>query len=209
MLIKRRDFIKWSVGAAAVLGIGLELKHLTAVHAADSNAPIIWLQGASCSGCTISTLNVTTPTTIDDVLQNKVSMKFHPDLSTIAGQTAIQAIDAAANQYKGQFILVLEGAVHIGNYKNYCIIGQNKGVDVTMYDAVTKYGPMAQYVVSAGTCASFGGVAKAGINSSTCDSVQNVLSGKTTHPVINLAGCPVHPTVMIQTLLDLLATGIS
>ena len=208
MKISRRDFLKWSAASAIALKLNFDMDRLNTVMAADSNPPVIWLQGAGCSGCSISTLNVTNPTTIDDVLLNKVSMKFHPDIGTYSGESAMQAIDKAASQYDGQFILVLEGAVHTGNYENYCIIGQLNGVDVTMYDVVMKYGPMAKYVVSAGTCASFGGVAKAGINSATCSDVKSLLSGKTRNAVVNLPGCPVHPTVLVQTLLDLILTGV-
>ncbi|MFZ5986063.1 MAG: twin-arginine translocation signal domain-containing protein, partial [Bacillota bacterium] len=208
MKISRRDFLKWSAVAAAALKLNLDMDKFNTVMAAETDPPVIWLQGASCTGCSISMLNVTNPTTIDDVLLNKISMKFHPNLSTIAGQSAMQAIDSAANLYNGQFILVLEGAIHIGSYKEYCIIGENNGVDVTMYDAVMKYGPMAKYVVSAGTCSAFGGVPKSGVNSSTCASVKTILSGKTANPIVNLPGCPVHPTVLIQILIDLLLTGI-
>lgn len=208
MKISRRDFLKWTAAAGVALKLNFDLDKFNTVMAAESDPPVIWLQGASCTGCTISTLNVTNPTTIDDVMMNKISMKFHPTLGTLSGNSLLQELENAANQYNGQFILVIEGAVNIDNYKNYCIIGQLNGVDITMYDAVIKYGPMAKYVVAAGTCASFGGVAKAGVNSSTCSSVNTLLSGKTQNTIINLPACPVHPTVLIQTLIDLILTGV-
>ena len=62
-----------------------------------------------------------------------------------------------------------------------------------MQQAVLKYGPMAKYVVAAGTCASFGGVSATGANSTACQSAKTILTGKTTNPVVNLSGCPVHP----------------
>ena len=40
-----------------------------------------------------------------------------------------------------------------------------------------------------------------------CQSVKTILTGKTTNPVVNLPGCPVHPTVLIQSLLDLILIG--
>ena len=163
---------------------------------------------AGCSGCTISTLNVTNPTTIDDVLLNKISMKYNTTLMTAAGDSAMQTLDQCATTYNGQFILVVEGAVPTGESGNYCIIGEENGSPLTMQQAVLKYGPMAKYVVSAGTCASFGGVSAAAPNNTSCQSVQTVLSGKTINPVINIPGCPVHPTITIQTLLNLILTGM-
>jgi len=77
-----------------------------------------------------------------------------------------------------------------------------------MQQAVLKYGPMAKYVVAAGTCASFGGVPASGANSTGCQSAKTILTGKTTNPVVNLSGCPVHPSVLIQSLLDLILIGM-
>ena len=208
MKISRRDFLKWSVAAGVALNVEFDLTNVNTVLAAETDPPIIWLQGAGCSGCTISTLNVTNPTTIDDVLVNKISMKYNSSLMTASGDLAMQTLDQCATQYKGQFILVIEGAVPTGANGNYCIIGEVNGVPLTMQQAVLKYGPMAKYVVSAGTCASFGGVAATAPNSTGNTSVKTILSGKTTNPVVNLAGCPVHPTVMIQTLLDLILIGM-
>lgn len=207
MKINRRDFLKWSAAAVAALKLEMDLDKLNTVMAAESDPPVIWLQGSGCSGCNMSMLNVTNPITIDDVLLNKVSMKFNSTIMTAAGESAMQALENAANQYNGQFILVVEGAIPSGTSENYCIIGELNGTAVTMYDAVLKYGPKAKYVVAVGTCASFGGVAAAYPNKTSCSPAKTVLSGKTVNPVINLPGCPSHPTVLIQTLLDLILIG--
>ncbi|AGK95140.1 hydrogenase small subunit [Clostridium pasteurianum] len=208
MKISRRDFLKWSAATAVALNLDLDMGKVNTVLAAETDPPVIWLNGAGCSGCTISTLNVTNPTTIDDVLLNKISLKYDTTLMTQSGDSAIQTLDQSANTYNGQFILVIEGAVPTGSSGNYCVIGEQNGTPLTMQQAVLKYGPMAKYVVAAGTCASFGGVSAASPNSTSCQSVETLLSGKTTNSVINLAGCPVHPTVMVQTLLDLILTGM-
>ena len=127
---------------------------------------------------------------------------------TSSGELATQTLDECATQYNGQFILVIEGAVPTDANGNYCIIGELNGAPLTMQQAVLKYGPMAKYVVSAGTCASFGGISATGANTTACKSANTILTGKTTNPVVNLPGCPVHPTVLIQTLLDLILTGM-
>ncbi|HEY8890616.1 MAG TPA: hydrogenase small subunit [Clostridium sp.] len=207
MKISRRDFLKWSIAAGVALNIDFDLANVNTVLAAETDPPIIWIQGAGCSGCTISTLNVTNPTTIDDVLLNKISMKYNSTIMTASGDLAMQTLDQSATQYSGQFILVIEGAIPTGASGNYCIIGEVNGVPLTMQQAVLKYGPMAKYVVAAGTCASFGGVSAAGANTTGCQSVKTILTGKTTNPIINLPSCPVHPTVLIQSLLDLILIG--
>ncbi|MGV8981403.1 hydrogenase small subunit [Clostridium sp.] len=206
MKISRRDFLKWSVAAGVALNIDFDLGNVNTVLAAETDPPIIWIQGAGCSGCTISTLNVTNPATIDDVLLNKISMKYNSTIMTASGELAMQTLDQSATLYKGQFILVIEGAVPTGVDGNYCIMGEVNGVPLTMQQAVLKYGPMAKYVVAAGTCASFGGVSAAA-SSTVCQSAKTILTGKTTNPIVNLPGCPVHPTVLIQSLLDLILIG--
>jgi len=207
MKISRRDFLKWSVAAGVALNIDFDLANVNTVLAAETDPPIIWIQGAGCSGCTISTLNVTNPATIDDVLLNKISMKYNSTIMTASGDLAMQTLDQSATQYTGQFILVIEGAIPTGASGNYCIIGEVNGTPLTMQQAVLKYGPMAKYVVAAGTCASFGGVSAAFTNNTACQSVKTVLTGKTTNPIVNLPSCPVHPTVLIQSLLDLILIG--
>lgn len=52
-----------------------------------------------------------------------------------------------------------------------------------------------------------GGVPASGANSTGCQSVNTILTGKTTNPIVNLSGCPVHPTILIQSLLDLILIG--
>jgi hydrogenase small subunit len=208
MKISRRDFLKWSVAAAVALKLEFDVDSVNTVLAADTDPPIIWLQGAGCSGCTVSMMNVTNPTTIDQVLLNKISMKYNSTLMTSAGELAMQTLDQAANMYSGKFILVIEGAIPTGASGHYCVVGEQNGVELTMQQAVLKYGPMAKYVVAAGTCASFGGVTAAAPNTTSCTTAKSLLSGKTVNPVVNLSGCPVHPTVLVQTLINLILTGV-
>jgi hydrogenase small subunit len=207
MKISRRDFLKWTVATAVALKVQLDFDKLNTVLAADTDPPVIWLQGAGCTGCTVSVLNVTNPATIDDVLTNKISMKFDSTIMAPAGDLAMQSLSQAAAQYNGQFILVVEGAIPTGN-NNYCVIGEENGVKVSIRDAVLKYGPMAKYVVAAGTCAAFGGIPAAAPNDTSCTTVKTLLSGLTVNPVVNLPGCPTHPTVFVQTLIDLILKGV-
>ncbi|MEN8905709.1 MAG: hydrogenase small subunit [Clostridiales bacterium] len=205
MKINRRQFLLWSV--AAGIAIKTSRNFDTILYAAEDDPPIIWLQGAGCTGCTISTLNLTSPTTIDDLLLNQVSMKYNNTIMSSYGELAISDLEEAANNYSGKFILVAEGSVPTGESENFCTLGMLGETELTMKAALLNYGPLASYVVSAGTCSSYGGIAKASPNGSFVG-VSNILSGKTTNPVINLPGCPVQPTVLVETLLDLILTGI-
>ncbi|MDA8227594.1 MAG: twin-arginine translocation signal domain-containing protein, partial [Desulfitobacterium hafniense] len=68
MQISRRDFMKWVAASAAALGLSSwDLIKVEQVLASSTSPPVIWLQGAMCTGCSVSLLNATKPTTIDDV----------------------------------------------------------------------------------------------------------------------------------------------
>lgn len=211
MKISRRSFLKWCTASAAALSLSnFELDKLeSVVMAAGSTPPVIWLQGSGCSGCSISLLNTIQETTIDDLLINKISMKYHHNLMTAAGDMAISSIDETVAQHDGQFILIIEGAVPTANNGIYCVLGEKNGQPWTMLDAVKELGPKAKYVITAGTCASYGGLPMAGPNPTGVKRLDDeILSRQTKNTIINLPGCPVHPYTITKTIIDLLLYGM-
>lgn len=210
MKISRRDFLKWCTASATVLGVTkFELDKLeSVVMAAETTPPVIWLQGAGCSGCSISLMNSIRETTIDNLLINKISMKYHQSLMTAAGDLAISAIDDTVSQYNGQFILVVEGAIPTYNNGTYCVIGEKGGEPWTMLDAVQELVVKAKYVIAAGTCASYGGIPKSGSNPTGAVRLYDIVERKQQSKVINLPGCPIHPYTLTKTIIDLLLYGM-
>lgn len=208
MNMTRRDFLKWAGASAALLGLtAFDLQNLEKAIASTGSPPVLWLHGAACTGCTISLLNNVNPT-IDDVLLNKISMKYHSTLNVPSGELAIKALTAASNTYAGQFILVVEGAIPTANLGKYCIVGERNGVPWTALDALKELGPKAKQVIAVGTCASFKGIPGAGTNAMAVKSVKETLYGMVSKPVINLPGCPVHPASIVGTLVDVI-TGVT
>lgn len=202
MEISRRDFLKLAAAAAAALGIGADqLLRLEEALAAGTSPPVIWLQGASCTGCSISLLNSTSPT-IDDVLLNTVSMKYHPTLSAAQGDKVITSLLEAADANAGGYVLCVEGGIPTAASGHYCTIGRRNGAEWTIEQAVRELGPKAKRVVAVGTCASFGGVVKPSAYTGV-RTVKDVL-GKVTPSVVNLPGCPAHPNAVIGTLVSIL-----
>lgn len=206
MQITRRDFMKLVAGSAAVLGLGkLELVKLEEALASSTSPPVIWLQGSACTGCSISLLNATNPT-IDDVLLNSISMKYHPNLSAAAGDLAVSSIIDNSNAYDGQFILCIEGGIPTGAGGNCCVIGDKDGDSWTMQSAVNELGPKAKYVIAVGTCASYGGVVKPDTYTGV-KTVEEILKRKTKNPIICLPACPTHPNTVVGTIVTLLTGG--
>ncbi|MBI4790305.1 MAG: hydrogenase small subunit, partial [Chloroflexi bacterium] len=148
----------------------------------------------------VSLLNAVNPT-IDQVLLNTVSVKYHNNLMTAAGDLAVSA--ARSTQAAGNYILVIEGAIPTASNGKYCYVWDENGRSVTMAEAVTSLAAKAKHIVAVGACSSFGGIPAA----NTAAGAKSV-SAFLNRPVINLPGCPSHPDWIIGTLV-MAITGTS
>ena len=207
MNISRRSFLGYCVGSAAVLGLSqFDLFKLKSALAKSDAPKVIWLQGAGCSGCSISFLNYfNQPTSADPimstatVLTDNIDLVYHPTLMAAAGQTASDAAVQASNS--GDFILIVEGGVPTAFGGNCAIAWSRNGADVTFKDAVTDFASRASAVVAVGTCASFGGVSASAPNLASVVPVSTAINKAT----INIPGCPAHPDWLVWAIVQLLS----
>ncbi len=195
MGISRRAFLKYCIGSSTLLGLdAVTVGKLSELMAGTREMPtVIWLEGSSCSGCTISLTNLIGsvedkgPTDVADLLINYINLAFGKTLMSAAGESAIANLRAA--QEGGNFILVVEGGIPTAFNGMACTIMTENGVDITMQEAVEELAPLAQTVICVGTCACFGGIPGAGPNPTRVKTVSE-LTGVGT---LNLPGCPPHP----------------
>jgi hydrogenase small subunit len=207
-MFTRRDFLAWSARSAAALGLSqLGLSRLEAALAAETSPPLIWLHGASCSGCSIAALNAVTPTTFGDLLLNRVSARYDSLLMAAGAGLAIETLDGAVAANDGRFILVVEGGVPTAAGGRYCVIGERAGAPITLLGAVRELAPRASRVIAVGTCAAYKGVAGAGANPTGVAPLSDVVAGLTAKPVINVPGCPAPPEQLFTVVIGLLAGG--
>ncbi|MFC2056302.1 hydrogenase small subunit [Chloroflexota bacterium] len=176
--------------------------------------PVIWLQGAGCTGCSVSVLNSVSPNIknvlIDEVIPGKhVNLRFHPNVMAGAGAGIIDVLEKTRQQKENSYILVVEGAIPTAQGGIHCVIGEEKGKAVTLVSRLESLGSNALAVVALGTCASFGGIPAASPNPTKCLSVEDALkAARITTPVINLTGCPPHPDWFVGTLASILLFGL-
>jgi len=198
MEISRRGFL-WYVGAsAAALGLSrVPLGEIERALGSASGPPVLWLSGSACTGCSVSLLNAVNPT-IDQVLQQTISLRYHSTLMAAAGDLAVA--EARSTAQAGGYILVVEGAIPTASSGRYCYVWDEGGRSVTMAEAVRSLATNASHVVAVGTCAAYGGIPKA-YASARAVGVGRFL-GRT---VVNLPGCPTHPDWIIGTLAQILA----
>jgi hydrogenase small subunit len=200
MEISRRDFLRYSVAGAAALGLsGLHLTRLQDALAGATSPAVVWLSGSGCTGCSVSLLNAVSPT-IDQVLLNTISLKYHPNVMAAAGDLAVQS--ARSTQQTGGYILAIEGSIPTASGGRYCYVWDEGGQSVTMASAVQSLAAGASKIVAVGSCASFGGV------SAACPGPFARGAGSFLgRSVVNLPGCPANPDWVVGALAQLASGG--
>jgi hydrogenase small subunit len=213
--LSRRDFLKLSAGSTAALGLLLfRFPNFERVFAASvAELPVVWIQGAGCTGCSVSVLNSLSPK-IQDVLVNQVipgkhvSLRVHPTVMAAQGDAVLQAMEDTAKM-KGGYVLVVEGAISTKDNGIYCEFGERNGHGITILEHLTTLGTDAMAVIAIGACSTFGGIPAAEPNVTGCKGVQAIFTEKGIRtPVINLPGCPPHPDWFVGTVASVLIGGL-
>ena len=199
----RREFLELSGKFAAMMGLGSAfipgltqaLEQLT-----TKTRPVLWLQGQSCSGCSVSLLNSEDPGPVS-LLTEYMSLLFHQTLSAATGHVAMDVVKKAIE--KGGYLLVVEGSIP-ARMPAACTMGRESIVDLVKAAA-----EKSTAIMSVGTCASFGGIPAAENNPTGAVSVPEFLKGQNINkPVVALPGCPAHPDWLVGTLAYVLKFGI-
>jgi len=176
--------------------------------------PVIWLQGAGCSGCSISVLNAVSPKIqnllLDELVPgHQLSMLFHATIMAGQGEPVIEVLEDSQTNRKGGYILIVEGAIPTAQGGAYGSIGEKAGKHLTVQQSVEELGANALLTIAVGTCAAFGGIPAAEPNPTACKGVKQLFEEKGIETtVVNIPGCPVHPDWFIGTVSVLLFSGI-
>ncbi len=210
MGLSRRDFVK--LCTSSVAGYGVSTMFHPAIHKAlaqtltGERPPVIWIQGAGCTGCSVSILNSTHPM-IADVLLKVISLEYHPTLMAGEGEGAVEYMFKIAEKFKGKFFLVVEGAVPVAEKGHYCVVAEVDHKEYTLTAMLDKLAPDAAAVLAVGTCAAYGGIPAGAGSVTECIGVSPYLqSQKINTPVVNISGCPPHPDWMVGTIVLALDT---
>ena len=157
--------------------------------------PLIWLHGQECTCCSESFIRSSHPI-VADILLDKVSLDYTETLMAAAGHQAEAAMHKTMEEYKGEYLLLVEGAIPSKEAGAYCCIGGR-----TFEDIVQEAADGAKAVIAWGNCASSGCVQAAKPNPTGAEPVHKVIKGK---PIINVQGCPPIAEVMAGVVVHLL-----
>ncbi len=208
MSLSRREFVKLCSAGVAGLGIS-QIYHPGIVHAMTEGAkkaPVIWVQGQGCTGCSVSLLNAVHPR-IKEILLDVISLEFHPTVMASEGEMALAHMYEIAEKFNGNFFLLVEGAIPTAKEGRYCIVGETldaKGHhhEVTMMELIRDLAPKSLATVAVGTCSAYGGIPAAAGNVTGAKSVRDFFAEeKIDKLLVNVPGCPPHPDWMVGTLV--------
>ena len=196
--MSRREFMQFCTAMAATLGLpaGAEAAVAEAV-AAKKRPSVIWLHFQECTGCTESLLRAEHPT-LEKLILDVISLDYHETLMAGAGHQAEAARTAAMAANKGQYVLVIEGAIPNKDGGIYCKVGGKTAIELTKECAKD-----AAAVIAIGSCASWGGMPSTAPNPSGSAGVAEIL-GK---PVVTIPGCPPNPYNFLSSVVHFLTFG--
>jgi hydrogenase small subunit len=187
--------LKFCAGSAAALGLSEASvpRIARALEQAAKKPPVIWLEGQSCTGCTISLISSVNPSVAELVLDT-LSIRYSETIMAASGDQADMVFEETVKE--GGYVLVVEGAIPTKDDR-FCMIG-----DRPFRSMVEEAGKNAAAVIAVGACATFGGIPAAGPTGAVPAS--KIITGK---PIINLSTCPVHPEHLVGSIVYFLLYG--
>lgn len=196
--MSRRDFLRFCTAAAATLGLPAGAEAAVAEAVATKPRPsVIWLHFQECTGCTESLLRAEHPT-LEKLILDMIFLDYHETLFAAAGHQVEAARLQAMEKHKGQYILVVEGAIPAKDGGVYCKVGGKTAIELVRECAAD-----AAAVIAIGSCASWGGMPSTGPNPTGCSGVNKVID----KPVITIPGCPPNPYNFLTTVVHYLTYG--
>ncbi len=195
--ISRRSFVKFCSLTAASLGLepafGPRLAHAMETK---PRVPVLWLHGLECTCCSESFIRSAHPLA-KDVILSMLSLDYDDTIMAAAGEQAEQCLTDVRTQYKGKYIVAVEGNPPLGEDGNFCIVGGRPFLDQLL--EVTQD---AMAVIAWGSCASWGCVQAAKPNPTKATPIDQVIKNK---PIIKIPGCPPIAEVMTGVISYILA----
>jgi len=196
--VSRRGFLKFCSATASMMALPPSALAQVAEALANARRPsVIWLSFQECTGCTESLTRSHAPT-VESLIFDAISLDYHHTLQAAAGHGAEAARMAAMEENAGEYLLVVDGSIPVGNPAYSTIAG------ISNLDMLKETAANAFAIIAVGTCAAFGGLPHADPNPTGAVAVSDIITDK---PIINVSGCPPIPVVITGVLAHFLTFG--
>ncbi len=193
----RRDFLKFCAWITAFMGIEASgLGKVVKAMETKPRLPVVWFHFQECTCCSESFIRSSHPI-VADIILDKISLDYTETLQAAAGFQAEEALHQTMRKYKGQYLMLVEGSVPLGEDGVFCCIGGRTALDI-----VKEAADGAKAIIAWGSCASNGCIQSARPNPTKATPIHKIISNK---PIINVPGCPPIAEVMAGTIVHLLA----
>ena len=194
--VDRRTFLEYCVKLTATMGLGaVAVPQVVSALETKPRLPVIWLHGLECTCCSESFIRSSHPIAQDIVL-NMISLDYDDTLQAAAGEQVEEIRKKVMKDYKGQYLLAVEGNASTKDGGVYCTINGQSFLEILKETAED-----AKAIVAWGSCASHGCVQNARPNPTGAEPVKKLITGK---PIINVPGCPPIAEVMTGVLAYIL-----
>lgn len=181
---------------------------------------VLWLQGGGCGGCTQSLLCAEPRPLFEELQDAGIEFLWHPGLSLESDGDALAILEDAAEGRLAFDVLCVEGAMlrgPQGSGRFHLLAGSGR----PLTEWVKRLSARAGWVFAIGSCSAFGGFSAASPENplEACglqyenDEAGGLLGADFRSgaglPVVNVAGCPVHPGWVVDSLEKLALEGLS
>jgi hydrogenase small subunit len=195
--ISRRRFLQWCSAMAAAMALPKEYAPRIAQALETGKKPVmVWLEFQDCAGNTESMLRSSHPS-IEDVVLDVLSLEYHETIMAGAGKQAEAVLERVRTENKGEYIVVIEGAIPTAENGIYCTIGGRTALSIAQEMTAD-----AALTIAVGACAWDGGFITQGPTGAK--GVQAAVNPKV---LVNLGGCPHNSANTAAVLVHYLTFG--
>jgi hydrogenase small subunit len=196
--VSRRDFMKFCTSMAALLSLPASFAPKIAEAVTGKKPILVWLEYQDCAGDTEALLRASNPT-VGQIILDVFSVDYHETIMAPSGHQAEKSLMDAVKNNKGEYFVIVEGAIPLKDDGVYCCVGGRSAVDIAREVCGN-----ALATIAVGTCATYGGIPAASPNPTGAVSVKEAVPNAT---VINLPGCPVNAENITATVVHYLTFG--
>ena len=196
--VSRRRFMTFCASMATMMALPPAMIPRIAKALEQARRPsVIWLSFQECTGCTESLTRAHTPT-LENLIFDAISLDYHHTLQAASGYAAEEAREIAMEENYGEYLLIVDGSIPMGNPGYSTIAG------ISNHDMLVDAAKGAAAIIAVGTCSTYGGIPHANPNPTGAVSVSDIIKDK---PIVNVPGCPPIPVVITGVLAHFLTFG--